>query len=229
MPTTTAPPSATSNGHGLRLPPPGAARSPRLAARHRTRAVAGGALLAFSALAAVVLYGSVGDRQPVLAVARPVAAGQTINAQDIRVVNVSADPGVRTVPAADRTRLVGRTATVALAPGALLSPSQVGDGPVLPAGSVIVGAVLKPGYFPLGLRTGDSVLVVALRSVGGSAGVSDAEQVLASPVKSTVAAIERLADSGGASAVSLACDPDIAPVVAAAGAEGRLSVILQLP
>jgi hypothetical protein len=197
-----------------------------LAARHRTRIVAGAALLAFSALAAVVLYGSVGDRQPVLAVARPVAAGQTLTAKDFRVVNVSAEPGVRTVPAAQQARLVGRTATIALTPGALLSPAQVGDGPVLPAGSVIVGAILKPGHFPLGLRTGDSVLLVPLRGAGGSASdPSPAGQELASPIGSTVAAIERLADSGGASAISLAVDPDVAPTVAAAGAEGRLSVI----
>lgn len=230
MPSPTLAPPAISNGQGRKLTAalPTALAS-RGSGRGRGRLAAGVAVLGVSALAAVALYGSVGDRQPVLAVARPVAAGQAIAAPDLTVVRVAADPGVRTIPASQRSRIVGRSAGVALAPGALLAPAQLADGPTLPPGSVVVGALLKPGQFPLGLRPGDSVLVVPLVPATQVALLGGPAADAAKPIRATVAAVEKVSDAGGSTTVSLAVVSELAPTVAAAGAEGRLSVMRELP
>jgi len=229
VPSPTIAPPAASNGQGRKLvsPLPGALAT-RGPGRGRGRLAAGIAVLGLSALAAMALYGNVGDRQPVLAVARPVAAGQAIGGADLRVVRVAADPGVGTVSASQRSRIVGRTAGVALTPGALLAPAQLAEGPTLPPGSVVVGALLKPGQFPLGLHPGDAVLVMPLASPAQAGLISGQASDAAKPIRATVAGVEKLPDSGGATSVSLAVVPELAPTVAAAGAEGRLSVMREL-
>lgn len=224
---------ATSNGHGRTGAPAfSLARAPRLAVRNRARMAGGAVLLGVSALAAVALYADVGDRRPVLAVARPVAAGQMVAAADFKVVRVSADPGVRTVPASDLSRVVGRPAGVTLAPGALLAPTQLASGPTLPPGSMVVGALLKPGQFPLGLRAGDAVRLVLLPANGSAVAVDPATGQGgegSAAIRATVAAVEKVPDSAGTTAVSLAVVPEMAAAVAAAGAEGHLSVMRELP
>lgn len=223
----------TSNGQGKKVAPPfSPARAPRLAVRNRARVAGGAVLLGLSALVAVALYSNVGNRQPVLAVARPVAAGQTVAAADFKVVRVSADPGVRTVPAADLSRVVGQPAGVALSPGALLAPAQLASGPALPPGSMVVGAVLKPGQFPLGLRAGDAVRLVLLPAAGSAAAVDPSSEQggkADAVIRATVAAVEKVPDSAGTTAVSLAVLPEMGPAVAAAGAQGHLSVMRELP
>ena len=230
MPSPTIAPPATSNGHGRKiasaLPLALAARPP---GRGRGRVAGGVALLGVSALAAIALYGNVGDRQPVLAVAKPVTAGQAIAATDLTVARVAADPGVRTIPASQRSKVVGRTAGVALTPGALLAPGQLAEGPALPPGSMVVGALLKPGQFPLGLQPGDSVLVVPLVASTQAALLGGQAPDALKPIRATVAGVEKLRDAGGTTSVSLAVVPELAPAVAAAGAEGRLSVMRELP
>jgi SAF domain-containing protein len=223
----------TSNGQGRKAAPAfSPARAPRLAVRNRTRIAGGAVLLCLSALVGMALFADVGNRRPVLAVARPVAAGQTVAAADVKVVRVSADPGVRTVPASDLSRVVGQPAGVALAPGALLAPAQLGSGPALPPGWMVVGAVLKPGQFPLGLRAGDTVRLVLLPAAGSAAVADSATEQggkASSAIRATVAAVEKVPDSAGTMAVSLAVVPELAPAVAAAGAQGYLSVMRELP
>ena len=222
----------TSNGQGRRVAPAfSPARAPRLAVRNRARIAGGAVLLGLSALVGMALFADVGNRRPVLAVARPVAAGQSVAAADLKVVRVSADPGVRTVPASDLSRVVGQPAGVALAPGALLAPAQLGSGPALPPGSMVVGAVLKPGQFPLGLRAGDAVRLVLLPAAGAAVADPATEQggKASSTIRATVAAVEKVPDSAGTMAVSLAVVPEMAPAVAAAGAQGYLSVMREVP
>src|SRR5581483_7392665 len=125
---------------------PGLDRAP--AHRNQSRVAMGAFLIVAFSLAFAVSFSRAGDRQAVLAVARPVAAGQVITAADVTEVRISADPGLHPVPASDRSRIVGRTAGVALTPGTLVTPAQVASGPSVPAGQAVVGAALKPGQFP---------------------------------------------------------------------------------
>ena len=97
-------------------------------ARHRLPYVSVGALLV---VVCVLVYGYTaarwGDRVPVLAVARPVAAGQSIQAADLRQVSTADDPSLGLVPASQATWVVGRTAVAPLLQGTLLTRAMLGD------------------------------------------------------------------------------------------------------
>ncbi len=116
-----------------------------------------------SVLGAVVFAGllaSTNDRTRALAIARPVAAGERIEAVDLAVAEVSASDALRPVPAAERASIVGRRAAAGLVPGTLLAADAVASGPVLDPGTATVGLSLKPGRFPLGIDKGHRVLLV---------------------------------------------------------------------
>jgi hypothetical protein len=187
--------------------------------------VAAGALILMACtLAAVVVYGQVGDRRAVLAVARAIDIGEPLKAGDLRVVHVSADPGVQTIRATQRSRILGRPAAVRLVPGGLLSPAQLGDGAALPEGMALVGAVLKPGQFPLGLAPGDTVALVAAPTSGTGLAVSADSPT--QPPNATVVAVDRSVDGSGNTTVSLQLPATTAPLVAGAGAAGRLNLVV---
>lgn len=208
-----------ANGSAPRGPRPRpAGATARAAARSRSRVLAGALVLVISALAAGVLYANAGDRHPVLAVARNVEAGQVIAAADLREVLAAPMDGVRTVPASQRSSVVGRTAAERLSPGSLLHPAQVATGPVVDPASAVVGALLRPGQYPLGLRPGDAVAAVVLAPSGA-------------PVDQGVASVRAVLTAMGAASaaglpVSLAVSPGDAAMVAAAGAAGRLAVVV---
>ena len=73
---------------------------------------------------------------------------------------IAGGSGLRSISADDAGSVVGRTATVRLLAGSLLNPDQIADGPTLPEGTVIAGAVLKGGQYPVGLAIGDTVDVI---------------------------------------------------------------------
>jgi hypothetical protein len=189
-------------------------------ARRWGRVGAGLALVAAAALLAVAVYGNLGERRPVLAAARAVAAGAVLEPGDLRVVRVAADRGLATIPAAERARVVGRRAAVGLVAGSLLSPAALADTPPLPAGSVLVGALVKPGQHPLGLRAGDAVVVYEAAPPPGAGNAAPP----AGGVPAVIAAVaERPRPEG--TAVSLAVPAAEAARLARAGAEGRLVLV----
>ena len=181
-------------------------------ARHRGRVAAGAALLATSALLAVLVYGNLGDRSAVLAVAAEIRPGQVIEENDLRVVRVAADPGVATIAASRRGEIVGRRASVGLLPGALLGPETVTDGPTVPAGSTVIGAVVKPGQYPIGLREGDEVVVLVTGDGADGSGTG---------VEAVIVSVSSRSGPEG-TAISLAVPSADSAALARAGAQGRL-------
>lgn len=156
--TTTA--QAPSHENGRRSLGREVSTSGQATARNRGRIAAGAALLAAGAVLAVLVYGNLGDRSPVLVVAREVSPGEVIEPGDVKVVRVSVDREVATIAASRRSEIVGQRAAVGLQPGMLLSTASVTDGPAMPSGSTVIGAVVKPGQYPLGLHEGDEVIVL---------------------------------------------------------------------
>lgn len=164
----TSPVTARTRGpqsdSGLRLDPPPARK------RKWSVAAAGLLLTLGAALVFAVLWMNAGDRTPVLAVARPVAAGQEITARDLAVVRVAADPAVDVVASGDRDRILGRTAGVDLKPGGLLSERQLGEPSAVGAGEAVVGVALRESELPAALRPGDRVAVVDSKGSTGDPG-----------------------------------------------------------
>lgn len=191
----------------LRTPSP----STQATARHRGRIAAGAALLAASAVLAVLVYGNLGDRSAVLAAATDIRPGQVIEGTDLKVVRVAADPEVPIVSASRRGDIVGRRASVGLTAGSLLAPASVTDGPGVPAGSTVIGAVVKPGQYPIGLREGDEVVVLVMAEGGDRADGVDA----------VIVSVSSRSGAEG-TAIALAVPSASAPPLARAGAEGRL-------
>ena len=207
----TAPTAAPPRGNGhRRLPGRERSTSAQAAVRNRGRIAAGIAMLTVGAILAVLVYGNLGDRSPVLAAARDIRPGQVIEDSDLRVVRIASDPGVATVAASRRADVVGRRAAVGVVAGALLAPAGVTDGSTLPKGHTVVGAIVKPGQDPLGRREGDDVIVSL--PTGGESGRG---------VDGRIVAVSAQAGPEG-TAISLAVPDERAAPVAAAGAQGQL-------
>ena len=186
------------------------------ALRNRGRVVAGVLLLAASALAAVLVYGNLGQRRSVLVVAHAVQAGAVIERADLKAARVATDADVQTIAADSSDRVVGRRAAVSLVPGSLLVSGAVAEGPTVPVGLAVTGAVLKAGQYPTGLRAGEAVLVVLIPEV-------TADGTTGGPVPATVVSVEEQRDGG--IVVSLAVSPSAAPDLAVAGAQGRVTLV----
>ena len=148
----------------LDAPSPRPAPAPKVAAAPRqlqTRwlvAVAvlvllGGAVLLY----AIPLYSG---HTTVVVMARDVKMGTALSAADLTTADVAVGPQVAVVHPQDGA-LLGKTALADLSAGALLSPRQVGDAPVLAAGQQLVPVRLKLGQRPQqGLNAGQQVLAV---------------------------------------------------------------------
>lgn len=198
------------------------ARSPR--SRSTARIAIGVLVVSLSALGAAVLFSSAADRVTVIGVARDVPIGQKITEEDLREVSIAGGSGLQSIPADDAATVIGRTASVQLIGGSLLNPRQLADGPSLPDGTVIAGAVLKGGQYPVGLSIGDMVDVIETTSPDAS-GVGE-------PVvrgQATVTDIAEPDDGQSQLLVSLAVPSDSATAVSSAGAAGRISVVVTAP
>ena len=208
----TASTAAPPRHDGRRRTVVNASPSSQAPARHRGRVAAGTALLATSAVLAVLVYGNLGDRSAVLAVSAEIRPGQVIEENDLRIVRVAADPGVATIAASRRGEIVGRRASVGLLPGALLGPESVTDGPTVPAGSTVIGAVVKPGQYPIGLREGDEVVVLVTGDGPDGSGTG---------VEAVIVSVSSRSGPEG-TAISLAVPSTDSSALARAGAQGRL-------
>lgn len=187
------------------------------ATRPRRRLPLTAVAVVVAAVAATLFAGlltSTNERSKVLAVARPVAVGDRIEAADLAVAEVSTSDALRPVPAATRARIVGRRAAVGLVPGTLLTADAVAPGPVLDPGKATVGLSLKPGRFPLGIAKGQRVLLVV-------AGVGREEPPTTHA--GTVVAVGHGALEGDRVLSVLVAQASVAEVAVAAG-DGRISV-----
>ena len=188
---------------------------PTRAPRH---VVLGAGLMAAFAL----IFGLVALRAdpavPVLALARPVAAGQTITDADLQVVRIVPGDRVQVVAAAERSTVVGRTAAVPLLAGSLLTPAQVGAPAWPPAGESVLAVPVAAGRLPAGLSTGSRVSVLLPEAETGLAATT--------AVTASVVAVEP-PTAAGLTTLSLLLPSASARQVAGAG--GEVALVLESP
>jgi hypothetical protein len=167
------------------------------------------------------------DRVEVVAVARPVPAGEVFGIDDLQISQVAFDGSVTgLVPATSAADLVGRVATIDLEPGTLLTSGMWAEDTGLAPGELTVGALLEAGRTPEGLSRGDMALAVAIlghgaaddlaidpRATGPAAGVVEVRVLDAQP-----------SETGGI-AVTLAVDVADAPTVARLAATDALVLV----
>jgi Flp pilus assembly protein CpaB len=212
-------------------------RRPHLAPERPLRAAAGLLVVVACAAVGAAVAGRSGRTEAVLEVARPVATGIALGAEDLEVVDLVPSPRLRVVPATALGSVVGQPARVPLVPGALLVPGDLGAGPRVPPDSALVGTSLAPDEVPSGLAPGDEVLVVPsgagqpageLASASDPVGSSLRPAVLA---QATVIAVEQPGTTSptGDELVTLAVPRSAAADVAAASAAGDVSLAELVP
>ena len=167
------------------------------------------------------LYRQAGNRVPVLVAAHDVGRFETIERDDLRVVLVAAEPGAKTIPEGELSKIVGRVAVTELPQGSILSPGQVAQEGQHLVGEdeAVIGARLGPGAFPLGsMPPGTKVLVVV--RPGGSDPDSQVREV-----PGWVAEVGERNPNNGSREASLVVAKSSAGDVAAAAAEERIAVV----
>ncbi|MEU5001543.1 hypothetical protein [Streptomyces sp. NPDC021622] len=162
-----------------------------------------------------------GDRETMLALARPVSVGQELTSRDLREVSLATDSGLDTFPARARGSVEGRLVAYSLPEGALLTESVLGSPETPPVGHAVTAIGLKPGYMPSELQPGNHVRVVAAPSEvsGKSPATSDGESW-----RATVVDVEADRDDQ-LTVVTLTLDEDDARRLAAAP-EGAIRVVV---
>lgn len=190
--------------------------------------VLGVLLVTGSGLAFVVLASHLSQRAAVLALAKPVAAGEVLTPAHLREARITTG-AVATIPARNRSQVVGRAAITALRAGTLLSHDLLASGLAVRPGRAIVGIALDPGELPVTtLRAGDRVLVVRVPPGDATAPGDASEPLLAWPAQVfDVRQAERA--SGMTSLVSLEVADGNAPGIAAAAATKRVRLVLASP
>jgi hypothetical protein len=205
--------------------PPG--QGPRRGRRRSIPLAAGGVVLVVvCALVFAEGWLAAGHRQPVLALAQPVAAGQVITAADLETVRVSAAGPVSLVPASRQAEVVGSTAAASLPAGTLLAGSDIGTPPPL-KGQVRLGIALKPGAYPPDLAAGQDVDVLATPAAAASGSSSSGAAPAALPVgEAVVLSVSPAAASSGSgdTVVEIQVPADAMPQVAAANAAGQIAL-----
>ncbi len=124
-----------------------------------------GFLVFFGVIAGGLLFWQSQDETtPVLALARDVAPGEVLQAEDVSVVRLKLPPELATavVPAAEGGQVVGRVASEPLHAGTLLSLEGLKGRPEVPPTGGVMAIPVKPESAVGGrIRVGDRVRVIA--------------------------------------------------------------------
>jgi hypothetical protein len=150
---------------GDRLPTPPRERKPALAAL----AVL---LILVGALGATMLVLQAGDRVEVIQLKSDLAAGESISEDKITSVMVNDDSGADFVPWSQRNspQMEKLQAKSSLPAGTVIVGQMFAAKSSVQQGKATVGASLKEGQYPVGLKAGDTV---AVYRVGSNSGSSD--------------------------------------------------------
>lgn len=135
-----------------------------------------GVLLVVVCAAGGVFAGmQLGDRESVLALARPVAVGQILTAQDLKQVSMATDSGMDVMPASSASTVVGQPVAFSLPAGSLVTRSVLGSPQIPLQGKAIAAVGLKPGQFPPDLAPGTTVAVLTTPGQGTTTGTSNGQ------------------------------------------------------
>lgn len=205
--------------------PPASPAKPRTPAglrRNRSRIGLGLVVIALSVLGTVTLVSRSAERERVLALAREIPAGVAITDADLITVELPLDTGLPMIASADSASVVGQAATATLPAGTLLHRSHLAPDARIPDGMALLGTVLDPGEYPVGLREGDEVRLIAAPATSADPGSPEAMDL-------GVGEVRELAEpptGSGALVASLLVPQDSAAPISAAGAQGRISLVV---
>jgi hypothetical protein len=134
------------------------------------RLLLGVVLVVGCAIGGIVVGQQLGHRESVLVLARSVATGQVLSAQDLREASVSVEAGITVIPVGDEPTVLGQQVAFALPAGAVLTRELIGTPQVPPPGQAVAAVGLKAGQFPPALAPGTRVAVLVAPSGTATAG-----------------------------------------------------------
>ncbi|MGW1995425.1 SAF domain-containing protein [Embleya sp. NPDC001921] len=185
------------------------------------------ALIAAGGLGSAAFYQMGDERVPVLAVARTVPYGQTISAEDLRVVEINDAPGLRPIGSGSKAAIVGKRAAVELRAGTLLTSDQVTERIAIQPGETLVPIAVDATRMPVQRVTpGTRILVVtAAPGAGGPAGSAPAQPatIAATVIRSSTSDPN---SGSGKSVLDVAVPAKDGPVLALQVVEGRFSIVV---
>lgn len=202
-------------------------RAPEIRSRVRVQwLLLAAALVVLAGTLVAWALGRAAERVPVVALAQPVRAGDTIDAADLTTAQVAIDASVTgLVPPGSLDAVVGRIAAVDLGAGTLLSVGMWADDAGLGPDERSVGAVLSPGRFPSGLGHGSTATALDVR-----AGVSTTTGEAVDPAGAVSAGVlvrvlEVTTDASGDLVATLAVPSAAAESVATWAANDTLALV----
>lgn len=174
--------------------------------------VAAVAALLLATLVVLVGLSKAADRTRVLAVSRPIPAGEVMPSDALMVRSIAVDGGPSGFVAEGReTDVVGKVTVKALEAGELLTASDVASVPQLAAGERRVGAVVKPTRVPPGTRRGEALSAFAV----------DGDRSVLVPAR----VLDVSVGKDGVATLGLAVGTEQAPLVAQWAATDRLVLV----
>ena len=189
--------------------------------RHVQWLIAGLLLVAICAFAMGQLYLRTTGLRAVLALARDVPAGQTVQAADLRIVDATADGGIALVPSSTESTVLGQPAARDLTAGSLLTQADLGKAANLAPDQAVVAVDCKPGQYPPALAPGDRVTVVDTGSGGSLQGST------VPPVIATVMSVDvQQGPAADGAIVSVRLPSYDAASVASTATAGRVALVL---
>lgn len=193
--------------------------------RHTPWLIAGVLVVAVCAFGFGQLYLRTTGLRPVLAIADNVAAGQVLQASDLRIVDAAVDGGISLIPGSAENTVVGQPASHDLIAGSLLTQGDAASASNLAQGQSVVAIACKPGQYPPTLSPGDRVTVV---DTGSGAGAL--QGATAPPVTATVVAVDvPQGPVPDGAIVSIRLQSFDAASVASTAAAGQVALVLQAP
>ncbi len=189
----------------------------------RTGLMSAAALLIIGCgLSFALLLAQAGHKTEVLAIGHPVAKGHAVERNDLVTRQVAGVQGV--IPIDQVSQIVGKTASVDLVEGQILTPAMVTADPVPGKGRALVGLALDPTQVPTdGLKSGDQIRVIAVPSDNSGGGTLDAPPVLSDDA--TVYSVGGDTVEGGSIAVTVIVDDADAGKIAAYSANKLVAVV----
>lgn len=174
-----------------------------------------------SVLAAGWFWQQNSDRVEVLAVTGAVSAGSVIEEADLELVEVSGVEGA--IPAAELPSVDGKTTSVGLVAGQVLTLDMLTSEPLPGPGQRIVGLQLDGTRAPSGLGPGDFVTVLAVPPTADAGTPDQLDSPTVLDQDTTVVAVEQV--EGAGTRFTLLVARNAAARIAAYGAAGRTALV----
>ncbi len=199
--------------------------APPQKARHTGWIVSGLVLITLAGIGALIVGLSLVSEVTVLAAARPIGAGEVIEAGDLEEVQLPSRLGNIGVRATELDRYLGQQTTGPLGEGALIHPDQFTEPDGTTIDELVVGVALGPDEYPrIGLREGDTVRVFEL--TGDNVGFDASEVGVASEVG--LAEVTRVVglQQPDNFLFSLRVDAALSPLIVDRASQGRIALAL---